>query len=321
MGFLKSKSSAALVRRSEEGSTKTARNSAGMQMRLSSASVIADSRDDLGTQGSSRDSTPISPRSGRSGRRSQRQRKPTRAERKPTTVALPKKKPTAVTLPEKKPMAAALPEKKPTAMTPAELMTVVSKPPVSKPPVSPRSQGFGQKQSRSRGRVTEVASMGSSSIEPEPETDYSASYSTGSEDESDNSTYVTYDEATANTSFDSTTRRRMDRSARRQSEARRHRNRCATPPPRPEPERVKSPVRDAVARFDAFSKLDDLISPQSSGAEESNPSTESRVKNLVIDFVVQNEVNQLTIQNTIHGNVEKLHLHVSYRFPSFSFSL
>ncbi|EJK59725.1 hypothetical protein THAOC_20016 [Thalassiosira oceanica] len=285
MGFLKSKSSTALVRRSGDGPKKApaGSNPAGMKMRLSSATVsVADTRDDLGTIDSSRDSTPTptTPTGrARTGRRAnQRQKKP--------TPAPAGKKPTLVTVAEKK-------------------------------PADSKSSQDNKKKSRSRGRETEERQ---SSFEHE--TSYTESYSSGSEDESvGNSTYESEDNTTG-ASFDSNTRRHLAKSARRHAAARRRRNGCATPPPRPEPEPVSSPVHDAVARFDAFSKLDDLMSPQSSEAEESNPSTESRVKNLVIDFVVQNEVNQLIIQNTVHGNVEKLHLHVSDGFtPRFTLSL
>ena len=107
-------------------------------------------------------------------------------------------------------------------------------------------------------------------------------------------------------------KRRPSKARGRRSSSRRHRNRCATPPPRPPT--PEPPVKKAERMIE---KIEDMISPKSSDAEESNPSTDSRVQDGVTNFVVQNEVNQLTIQNTIYGNVEKLHMHVSDGFRVF----
>mmetsp|Transcript_14309 Transcript_14309/g.31370 ORF Transcript_14309/g.31370 Transcript_14309/m.31370 type:complete len:628 (+) Transcript_14309:241-2124(+) len=187
--------------------------------------------------------------------------------------------------------------KKPTLVTVAE-----------KKPADSKSSQDNKKKSRSRGRETEERQ---SSFEHE--TSYTESYSSGSEDESvGNSTYESEDNTTG-ASFDSNTRRRLAKSARRHAAARRRRNGCATPPPRPKPKPVTSPVRAAKRMIE---KIDDMISPQSSEADESNPSTESLVHNRVIDFVVQNEVNQLKIQNIVHGNVERLHLHEMSYIPT-----
>ena len=300
MGFLKSKSSTVLTGSPSIETTKKGRGSGGMRKRLgsrdqlrqtpSASSAAArnntpDSREDQGTEDAAR---------GKTRSRSQQQKKPSAAGNKKKAAG------------------------------------GKSKPSESKP-----RQG-GQKQQRQKSRSRGRRPSADRSIEYE--NSYSASYSSyDSEDEVTdrtsfgyNSTFESEDEVTEKTSFDSpANRRRLAKSAKRQAEARKARGRSkgasggrkrgSTPPPRPESP-VASPV-EAAGR--ALDKLGELINPQPSDAEETNPSTlESGGRSQVIDFVVQNEANQLMIQNAEHGNVEKLHLHVSFdgfSIPRLSF--
>ena len=290
MGFLKSKSSTVLTGSPSIETTKKGRGSGGMRKRLgsrdqlrqtpSASSAAArnntpDSREDQGTEDAAR---------GKTRSRSQQQKKPSAAGNKKKAAG------------------------------------GKSKPSESKP-----RQG-GQKQQRQKSRSRGRRPSADRSIEYE--NSYSASYSSyDSEDEVPdrtsfgyNSTFESEDEVAEKTSLDSPANRRR-LSAKRQAEARKARGRSkgasggrkrgSTPPPRPESP-VASPV-EAAGR--ALDKLGELINPQPSDAEETNPSTlESGGRSQVIDFVVQNEANQLMIQNAEHGNVEKLHLHVSFRW-------
>jgi len=252
-------------------------NAAGMRMRLSSAGAY-----DPGTVDSSRDSTPTPIGRAKSGRRNQQQKKPTPAGTKPSQVML--------------------------RLQPLSAAAVDARDDVG----TGRRKKKTQKKSRSRGRRSAFVD-GETSI---------STYSSGSEDESnsiighssmvDSNSIIGYNSMVESESeSESEDTSREYRRARRRH--RRRRNRCATPPPRPKPKPVTSPVRAAKRMIE---KIDDMISPQSSEADESNPSTESLVHNRVIDFVVQNEVNQLKIQNIVHGNVERLHLHEMSYIPT-----